>query len=71
VIFPGRAERYFSNPGVRYVDIDLPPVATALVRRRADRRRVIGDLEKCSREVAAGLVDALIPRARTAMRAHG
>jgi DNA-binding transcriptional LysR family regulator len=71
VIFPGRAERYFSNPGVRYVDIDLPPVATALVRRRADRRRVIGDLEKCSREVAAGLVDALIPRARTAMRSHG
>jgi DNA-binding transcriptional LysR family regulator len=56
-IFPARAERYFSNPGIRYIDIDLPPVSTALVRRRADRRRVIGDLEKCSRDVAKGLRD--------------
>jgi len=62
VIFPARAERYFSNPGIRWIDIDLPPVGTALVRRRADRRRVIGDLEKCSRDVAAGLV---------AIRSHG
>jgi DNA-binding transcriptional LysR family regulator len=54
VIFPGRAERYFSNPGIKYVEIDLPPVGTALVRRRADRRRVIGDLEKCAGEVAVG-----------------
>jgi DNA-binding transcriptional LysR family regulator len=69
-IFPARAEGYFSNPGVRYVCIDLPPVATALVRRRADRRRVIGDLEKCSRDVAAGLIDPLMPRARTAMRSY-
>jgi len=61
VIFPARAERYFSNPGIRWIDIDLPPVGTALVRRRADRR-VIGDLEKCSRDVAAGLV---------AIRSHG
>jgi len=53
-IFPARAEGYFSNPGIRYIDIDLPPVATALVRRRADRRRVIADLEKCSRDVAEG-----------------
>ncbi len=56
VIFPARAERYFSNPGIRWIDIDLPPVATALVRRRADRRRVIGDLENCSRDVAQGLL---------------
>jgi DNA-binding transcriptional LysR family regulator len=54
VIFPGRAERYFSNPGIKYIGIDLPPVETALVRRRADRRRVIGDLEKCARDVATG-----------------
>jgi DNA-binding transcriptional LysR family regulator len=70
-IFPARAEQYFSNPGIRYVDIDLPPVATALVRRRADRRRVIGDLESCSRDIAAGLLDPAMPRARTAMRSHG
>lgn len=56
-IFPARAEGYFSNPGIRYIDIDLPPVATALVRRRSDRRRVIVDLEKCSRDVAEGLRD--------------
>ncbi|SDI21778.1 MULTISPECIES: LysR family transcriptional regulator [Bradyrhizobium] len=47
------AERYYSDPGVRYIDIDVPPVGTALVRRRADRRRVILDLEECSRDVAA------------------
>ena len=55
VIFPARAERYYSNPGIKYIDIDLPRVGTALVRRRADRRRVIGDLERCSRDVAAGM----------------
>jgi LysR family transcriptional regulator, benzoate and cis,cis-muconate-responsive activator of ben and cat genes len=71
VIFPARAERYFSNPGIRWVDIDLPPVATALVRRRADRRRVIGDLEKCSRGIAEGLLDPPMPRARTEIRSHG
>jgi len=57
VIFGGRAEHYYSNPGIRYLEIDVPPVGTALVRRRADRRRVILDLEECSRDVAAGLVD--------------
>ena len=57
VIFGGRAEHYYSNPGIRYIEIDVPPVGTALVRRRADRRRVILDLEECSRDVAAGLVD--------------
>jgi hypothetical protein len=70
-IFPARAEQYFSNPGIRYVDIDLPPVATALVRRRADRRRVIADLEKCSRDVAAGRLDLSMPRAQVAMQSHG
>jgi LysR family transcriptional regulator, benzoate and cis,cis-muconate-responsive activator of ben and cat genes len=57
VIMNGRAEHYYSNPGVRYVKLDLPTVGTALVRRRADRRRAILDLEECSREIAAGLVD--------------
>ncbi len=47
------AERYYSDPGIRYIDIDVAPVETALVRRRADRRRVILDLEECSRDVAA------------------
>jgi hypothetical protein len=48
------AERYYSNPGVKYIEIDLPPAATALVRRRADRRRVMMNLEECSRDIAAG-----------------
>jgi DNA-binding transcriptional LysR family regulator len=71
VIFPARAERYFSNPGIRWIDIDLPPVATALVRRRADRRRVIADLEKCSRDIAEGLLDPPMPRARSEIRSYG
>ena len=54
-----RLERYYSNPAIRYIEIGVAPVATALVRRRADRRRVIQDLEECSRDVAAGLVDTL------------
>jgi LysR family transcriptional regulator, benzoate and cis,cis-muconate-responsive activator of ben and cat genes len=56
VIMNGRAEKYYPHPGIKYVDIDVPPVGTALVRRRADRRRAILDLEECSRDVAAGLV---------------
>jgi DNA-binding transcriptional LysR family regulator len=60
VIFNGRAELYYSNPGVKYIDIDVPPVRTALVRRRADRRRVIQDLEECARDIAAGLVDVAV-----------
>jgi DNA-binding transcriptional LysR family regulator len=71
VIFGGRAERYYSNPGIRYIEIDLPPVGTALVRRRADRRRVMADLEKCSREVAEGLLDSVRPGARTVKRSEG
>jgi hypothetical protein len=57
VIFGARAEHYYSNPGIRYIEIDVPPVGTSLVRRRADRRRVILDLEECSRDIAAGLLD--------------
>jgi LysR family transcriptional regulator, benzoate and cis,cis-muconate-responsive activator of ben and cat genes len=52
-ILNAEAERYYSDPGIRYIDIELPPTGTALVRRRADRRRVILALEECSREVAA------------------
>src|SRR3984893_1741594 len=59
VIFGGRAERYYSNPGVKYIEIDVPPVGTALVRRRADRRCSILDLEECSRAIAAGLLGAV------------
>jgi hypothetical protein len=57
VIVGERLERYYSNPAIRYIEIDVPPVGTAFVRRRADRRRAIQDLEECSRDVAAGLVD--------------
>jgi DNA-binding transcriptional LysR family regulator len=55
VIVGARAEHYYSNPRIRFIEIGLPPVGTALVRRRADRRRVIQDLEECSRDVAVGL----------------
>src|SRR5258705_8870582 len=34
----GEAQRYYSDPGIKYIDIDVPPVGTALVRRRADHR---------------------------------
>jgi DNA-binding transcriptional LysR family regulator len=57
VVVGERLEHYYSNPAIRYIEIGVPPVETALVRRRADRRRVILDLEECSRDVAAGLLD--------------
>ena len=60
VIFGARAEHYYSNPGIKYVDIDVPPVRTALVRRRADRRRSIQALEECTRDIAAGMVDIAV-----------
>jgi LysR family transcriptional regulator, benzoate and cis,cis-muconate-responsive activator of ben and cat genes len=59
VIVGARAELYYSNPRIRFIEIGVAPVGTALVRRRADRRRVILDLEECARDVAAGLVDAV------------
>lgn len=57
VIVGEHLERYYSNPAIRYIEIGVAPVETALVRRRVDRRRAIQDLEECSRDVAAGLVD--------------
>jgi DNA-binding transcriptional LysR family regulator len=59
VIVGARAEHYYSNPAIKYIDIGVPPVETALVRRRADRRRVILDLEECSRDIAASLLDTV------------
>jgi LysR family transcriptional regulator, benzoate and cis,cis-muconate-responsive activator of ben and cat genes len=70
VIFNGRAEHYYSNPGIKYVEIDIPPVATALVRRRADRRRAIMDLEKCCRDIADGVLEPVSKGGRTASRSQ-
>jgi DNA-binding transcriptional LysR family regulator len=58
VVMCSRSESYYSNPGVRYLNIDLPPVPTALVRRRSDSRQAILDLEKCARSVAGTRVAA-------------
>jgi len=52
-IMSARVESYYSSPGVRYLDIDLPPVPTALVRRRSETRQTVLDLEECSRRVVA------------------
>lgn len=52
-IMSARPESYYSSPGVRYLDIDLPPVPTALVRRRSEARQTVLVLEECSRIVAA------------------
>jgi LysR family transcriptional regulator, benzoate and cis,cis-muconate-responsive activator of ben and cat genes len=57
VVVSARLEHYYSNPAVRYIELDMAPLETALVRRRADRRGAIQDLEECSRDIAAGLVD--------------
>jgi LysR family transcriptional regulator, benzoate and cis,cis-muconate-responsive activator of ben and cat genes len=61
VIVGERLERYYSNPAIRYIEIGVPPVGTALVRRRADRRRAIRDLEECSRDVAGAVDIVAVP----------
>jgi DNA-binding transcriptional LysR family regulator len=53
VIMGARSESYYANPGIRYLDIDVPTVPTALVRKRTDARRSIEDLEECAQRVAA------------------
>src|SRR5882757_9663430 len=58
VVMCSRSQSYYSNPGVRYLNIDLPPVPTAMVRRRSDNRQAILDLENCARSVAGTRVAA-------------
>ncbi|WP_413317282.1 LysR family transcriptional regulator [Agrococcus sp. 1P02AA] len=48
-----RAQQYFSHPGTAFVEIDLPPTETALVKRRGDQRRVLDELERAARKTAA------------------
>lgn len=48
-----RAQRYFGHPGTAFVEIDLPPTESALVKRRGDQRRVVDDLERVARKTAA------------------
>ena len=62
LIIGGRTEHYYSNPAIKFVEIDVAPISTALVRRRADRRRAILDLEKCCRDIAAGILDTVAAR---------
>jgi DNA-binding transcriptional LysR family regulator len=53
VIMGARSEPYYSHPGVRYLNIDLPPAPTALVWRRSETRQAILSLEECARGVAS------------------
>ncbi|WP_186111021.1 LysR family transcriptional regulator [Burkholderia gladioli] len=39
-----RAACYYATPGISFADIDLPPIASALVWRRDDHRPLIGEL---------------------------
>lgn len=50
-----RAQEYFKHPGVTFVEIDLPPIQSALVSRVSDHRQVIRDLETSARKAAARL----------------
>ncbi|MHA6668462.1 LysR family transcriptional regulator [Homoserinimonas sp. A447] len=47
-----RAQDYFRHPGVTFVEIDLPPIQSALVSRVSDHRQVIRDIEAAGRKVA-------------------
>ncbi|MBB4038820.1 DNA-binding transcriptional LysR family regulator [Microvirga flocculans] len=47
-----RAQNYFTHPGIAFVELDLPPIESALVWRIDDQRPVIQDLENAARAVA-------------------
>lgn len=47
-----RARNYFAHPGIAFVELDLPPIESALVWRADDNRPVIQDLENSARTVA-------------------
>ncbi|MGO4103840.1 LysR family transcriptional regulator [Leifsonia sp. YAF41] len=48
-----RAQNYFRQPGVTFVELDLPPIQSALVTRAADHRPILTDLENAARKAAA------------------
>lgn len=52
VMMTGRAENYYSTPNVKFVEINLPPIYTAFVRRRDDSRTGVLGLEQVALEVA-------------------
>jgi DNA-binding transcriptional LysR family regulator len=52
MLMTGRAENYYSNPNVKFVEIDLPPIYTAFVRRRDDTRPGVLGLEQVALDVA-------------------
>lgn len=56
-----RAQNYFKQPGVVFVELDLPPIQSALVSRVADRRTLLRDFELAARKVAARL-GTLLPQ---------
>ena len=46
VMLTKRALSYYATPGIRFVEIDLPPIPSALVWRRNDVRPIIHDLNE-------------------------
>lgn len=48
-----RARNYFAHPGVEFIEIDLPPIQSALTWRMFDHRSGPRDLEIAARVVAA------------------
>ncbi len=50
-----RARNYFAHPGVEFIEIDLPPIQSALTWRTFDHRSGPRDLEMAARAVAARL----------------
>ena len=48
-----RARDYFAHPGISFIEIDLPPIQSALTWRIFDHRAGIRDLEAAARAVAA------------------
>ncbi|MFF0450749.1 LysR substrate-binding domain-containing protein [Streptomyces sp. NPDC004609] len=48
-----RSQNYYRQPGVTFVELDLPPIQSALVVREADKRTVLREFERAARRAAA------------------
>lgn len=56
-----RAQAYFRQPNVVFVELDLPPIQSALVSRVVDRRSILRDFEQAAIKVAARM-GTLLPQ---------
>lgn len=52
MILTKRAASYYATPGISFIEIDMPPICSALVWRREDRRPIVGKVDALLTDLA-------------------